>query len=60
MKLQIQESALNERHLTLIILRMALALYIIHRLHSTLITTTHITLIGIHAKSESFLQDFLL
>lgn len=59
-KLQRQESGLNERHLTLITLITALPLYIIHRLHSTLITTTHVTLIGIHGKSESFVQDFPL
>ena len=57
-KLQRQESGLNERHWTLIILITALPLYIIHRLHSTLITTTHVTLIGIHGKFESFVQDF--
>ena len=59
-KLKRQESGLNEQHLTLIILITALPLYIIHRLHSTLITTTHVTLIGIHGKSESFVQDFPL
>ena len=59
-KLQRQESGLNERHLTLIILITALLLYIIHRLHSTLITTTHVTLTGIHGKSESLVQDFPL